>query len=232
MRAQTPFSSGYTFGASGMPNYNVSNTWQTNAQGLMGPLAGILGNLFGNSQKNPADAAMPYLNQIPGMMQGYYSPYINNGMQDMGMLQGQYNTLINDPGSLMKSIGAGFQASPGYQYQVDQATQAANNSAAAGGMVGSPAAQKFIANQVNGLASQDYNNYMNQALGLYGMGMNGLQQGNQMGYNASNSLAEALAQNSMNQANLAYQGQINQNQSQGGLWGDIGSLAGAVIPFL
>lgn len=212
-------------------NDGSSPSWMQGLPGMMGPLAGILGNLFGN-YKNPSDAAMPYLNQIPGMMGQYYNPYINTGMQDMGMLQGQYSNLIGDPGSMLAKFGSGFQQSPGYKYQVDQATQAANNSAAAGGMTGSPASQKFIANQVSGIANQDYNNYLQNVMGLYGMGMSGLQQGNQMGYNASNELAQSLANNAQSQAGLAYAGQNTQNQQNSGLFSDIGSLAGSLVPFI
>ena len=34
---------------------------------------------FFKGGKNPADSAMPFLNQIPGMEKQYYDPFINYG---------------------------------------------------------------------------------------------------------------------------------------------------------
>jgi len=36
----------------------------------------------GGSYSNPADAAMPYLEQVPGYVDQYYNPYINMGQTD------------------------------------------------------------------------------------------------------------------------------------------------------
>jgi hypothetical protein len=40
--------------------------------------------------QNPANGAQGYLNQIPGMMQGYYNPYIQAGQQALPQLQQQF----------------------------------------------------------------------------------------------------------------------------------------------
>lgn len=184
--------------------------------------------LFGDMMHspNPANSAMPYYNQIPGMLQNAYNPWIQGGMQDYGMYQGQLGQLINDPAGKMNSFGKTFQQSPGYQFQVDQSLGAANRAAAAGGMAGSPAEQQSIAGTVNNLANQDYYNYLNHVTGMYGQGMSGLNDMSRMGFQASNSLADSLAASMMNQGNLAYSGQMNQNQSNQGMWGGLFGMLG------
>jgi hypothetical protein len=219
------------------------------AAGAGGIGAGIAGLLGGGD--NPYDAASKYYDQIPGTMQRYFNPYISAGQGAMGQLQGQYgnllgnysgvqgqyNQLMNDPNGFLSKIGAGYQKSPGFDWQMNQGMNAANNAAASGGMAGSPQHQQQAATMATGLANQDYYNYLNHALGLYntglqgnaglyGAGLQGLQGMNQMGYNASNELAGGLSNSYMNQGNLAYSGQAAQNQAQGSQWGDIfGGLA-------
>jgi hypothetical protein len=180
---------------------------------------------------------MPYLNQIPGYLQGQYNPYIQQGqgaynqlapqyqqlLAGGGNLQNEYNSLAQNPGGALNAIGQNFHQSPGYQFNVNQATQAANNAAAAGGMAGSPQEQQNLATTVSGLANQNYNTYLDQATGLLGAGLQGQQnmynQGlageqafQQQGYDANNELAQSVANNLMSEGNLAYQGANSQNQ--------------------
>lgn len=184
-----------------------------------------LGGIFDYmNYQNPANSAMPYMNQIGPMMQGYMSPYINAGMGELPNLQKQYGQLTNNPGQVINQMGQGFQQSPGYQFQTNQAMGAANRAASAGGMLGSPMAQQNMAGTVNGMANQDYYNWMNHAMGAYGMGLQGEQGLYNTGYQASDSLSQSLAQALMGQANLGYAGAQNQNQNQGGAIGAITSM--------
>lgn len=177
--------------------------------------------------KNPADAAMPYFNQIPGTITPYYQPYINAGNQALSTLMKQYQTLLSNPDAIMKLAGSGFQSSPGYQYQYNQGMNAANQAAASGGMLGTPYHQQDAANMASNLANQDYYNYLNHALGLYNTGLSGEQGINEMGFKASDSLASGLASNLSNEAGLAYQGQMNNNQHSSDMWHTIlGGLSG------
>ena len=200
--------------------------------GLGSPLGGLisaLGGIFGGGGwSNPADAAMEYLKKIPGTITPYFDPYINAGHSALNSLMGQYGNLIGDPGSVMSMLGKGFQQSPGYQFQVNQAGDAANRAAAAGGMLGSPQEQQQVANTVNQLANQDYYNYLNQAKGLYGMGLQGLGGINQMGYGASTQLADMLANIMGQEAQYGFSGQDLENQRNAArnasLWNAIGGL--------
>lgn len=150
----------------------------------------------------------------------YLDPYTQAGQDALPELQQQFMQLLQDPTAMMKQIGAGFQASPGYQYNVDQATQAAMQSGAASGMAGSPAVQEALAKNISGLASQDYNQYMQQALGQYGMGLQGEGSLASMGLQAGSAATQALMQGLMAQM----QQQAAEKASSQGL---LGGLAGA-----
>lgn len=224
--------------------------------GIGGLGAGLAGMAMGNDN-NPYDAASSSFNQIPGTISPYFSPYINAGRSALPQLQNQfssmmgqypglqnqYSSLINNPGSKYNSIASGYQSSPGYNWSLQQGLSAADNAAAAGGMQGSPQHQQQAATMATGLASQDFQNYLSHVLGLYGTGLQGNQgllntgisgmQGiNAQGYNASDSLAGSLANNLMNQGNLAYSGAAAQNQSRGTEMGDIMGGLGTLAMFL
>lgn len=185
---------------------------------------------------NPATSAMPYLQQIPSTISPYYQPYINAGSSSLNQLMGQYTNLLTNPSMMLNNIGSGYTQSPGYQSQYNQAMNASNQSAAAGGMLGTPENQQQSAQMATDLANQDYWNYMNHALGLYQTGLSGEQGINQMGYGASNELANSLANNLQSEAGLTYAGQSEQNKidamnkaSQDQMWG---SLLGGAMSFL
>lgn len=200
--------------------------------------AGI-GSLFGASKAdwtNPATDAMKYLNQVPGTIKPYYQPYINAGQQALGSLQSQYQQLLNNPTAMFQNWGKQFQQSPGFQFSVDQATKAANQAAAAGGMAGTPQEQAELAKTVTGLADQDYYNYLDRIMGLYGQGLGVAQGINQMGYGASNELAQSLANNLGSQSQLSYAGTNAQNQynaqqaaEKGGGWGSLIGLGAKIL---
>lgn len=196
----------------------------------MGTLGAGLGGLFGGG-KNPADAANKYLNQIPGQAGQYLQPWMNAGQNALGPLQEQYNSLLGSPGDKLNKIGESYQQSPGFKFALDQALAAGNRSAAAGGMAGSPAAQQQNMATATGLANQDYNNWMQNALGLFGQGLSGEQGLAQMGQQSGQSMSDLIAQQLAQQAQLSYAGQASKNQSNpwGNILGGIGGLLGAFL---
>jgi hypothetical protein len=213
---------GGALGSQGMSGNLLSSIKQASPN-----MGGIFGSIMGQLNYNsPMEAASPYLENIAGTITPYYQPYINAGQNALSSLMGQYGSLINDPSAKMNQMGSQYQASPGYQYNVDQTTKAMNQAAAAGGMVGSPQEQQQLGQVVSGLANQDYYNYLNQAMGLYNTGLSGMGNINQMGYQASSGLAENLANSLMSQAGLAYAGTTAENQNTGGFWGGIGGMLG------
>jgi hypothetical protein len=195
----------------------------------LSPFFSGLGDLYGAKMlssvqfPNPATGAMPYLNQIPAILQKYFSPYGAAGTQAMGTLQNQYSQLLSNPGAIFNQIGSGFQQSPGYNFQVQQMQNSANNAAAAGGTLGSPAEQQTIAGNVGQMANSDFYNYMNHALSMYGMGLHGEEGINNMGFMANSELAKNIMSALMSQAGLSYSGQADWNQMEEG---QLGAAAG------
>jgi hypothetical protein len=187
-----------------------------------------LSNLFGGGS-NPANAAMPYLNQIPGKTQQYQQPFFDAGKNALSGLQGQYEQLLNDPGGRMNQIGQSFQQSPGFQFAMQQALQGGNHAAAAGGMAGSPQHEQQNMQLATNLGNQEYNNWMQNALGMYGQGLQGSQGMANQGQQAGQSMADMIAQTLAQQGNLAFRGQQEQNSNRNSLLGGLGRLGGSLL---
>lgn len=196
-----------------------------------GALGSGLAGLFGGGGEDPSKEANKYYSQIPGKLKPYFDPYINAGHSALGQLQGQYGNLINDPNSIYNKLAGGYKESPGYQFQLGQGMNAVNNAAAAGGLLGSPQHQQHAATLTQGLANQDFNNYLSQVMGLYGQGLSGQQGLAGMGLQAGTSMADQIAQALAQQGALAYQGAANQNQSRGSMFGNLLGGAGLLGAF-
>ncbi len=191
---------------------------------------GGFASLFGKGQPNPADAANKYISQIPGKTQQYYQPYMEAGKGAMGELQNQYKDLLG--GNVQNKLGESFKESPGYQFALQQALSAGNNAAAAGGQLGIPAHEQQNMATAQGLANQDYGNYLQNQIGLYGQGLQGNQGLNQMGYNASNDYAGNIANALNQQGAYAFMGQQGKNQGKSQSLSDIlGGIGGAAASF-
>jgi len=179
------------------------------------------------SYKNPADEASKYYDQIAGKTGQYFDPYNQAGQSQIPGLQEQYGKGMNDPGGLLNEIGGSYKQSPGLNFAIQQALMGGNNAAAAGGMAGSPQHQQQNMGLATNLASQDYNDWLQQATGIYGNAMTGSQgmanQGQQAGSNQANMIAQSLAQQGTN----AYSGQQNKNQNNSDFWNMAGKAAGA-----
>ena len=198
--------------------------------GAGGVLSGIAG-LF-NKGRNPADVANQYISQIPGQTSQYFQPYMDAGKNALGTLQGQYGDLLNNPGGKLNQIGGNFQQSPGFQFALKQALQGAGHAAAAGGMAGSPQHEQQNMGLATDLANQDYYNWLGQATGLYGQGLQGEQGLAQMGQQSSQNMADMIAQALAQQGNYAYEGQAGRNTANNSLWSNIGSGLGMLGAFL
>lgn len=164
----------------------------------------FLGGLFGGNSDKGYKKAQGYLNQMGPMLQQQYNPYIQAGQQQLPQLQQQYGNLMNNPGAVQQQLGQGYQQSPGYEFQLQEALNAINQANAAGGMLGTAAHQRQAGGVGQGLANQDYWNYYNQNANLFGQGLQGAQGLYNTGYDASNQLAGGMGNVLGSQANLAY----------------------------
>jgi len=179
--------------------------------GVVGAIAApLIGGLIGGggSQQAASTAAggqiqgMQAANQQLGMAsqqaQQNVQPYMQAGQQALG----QYQNLLNGG-------AANFDISklPGYNFQMQQGTDAIQNSAAARGQALSGNTLQGLQQYGQGLASTQFQNYMSQLQGLAGMGLNASQNLNQ------------------NQVNLA---QAGAGYSQAGLAGAANANAGGI----
>ncbi len=151
-----------------------------------------LTDMFGGGE-NPSEDANKYLDQIPETMRPYLQKYIDSGSGALNTLQGQYSNLLNDPGSILSNIGKGYQKSPGFDFEKNQGLNSINNAAAAGGMLGTMGHQQGAGELATNLASKDYGDYMKNALGLYGKGLEGNEALNTQGFDASTGMGKLLS---------------------------------------
>lgn len=200
-------------------------------QGMFGGgmLGGAAGGMFGGNS-NPANAGMGYLDQLSGMANQFQKPYYDYGVNATGQAADQFNQLTSDPSKRLAEIGAGYKQSPGFKFAMEQALKGAGNAAGAAGMTGSPQASQQSMQTANDIASQDYGNYMQQALGMYNTGLQGQMGLSEQGQKAGESMANLIAQQMAQQAQAAQAGQASKNQSSP--WGNIGSIAGMAGSFL
>lgn len=183
---------------------------------------GFFDSLFGGGE----DDASQYLEQIEPMLRENYQPYIDAGQRQGSTMEQQIAMLLNDPSFVMNLVQQGYSKSPGYQFNFDQAMMGANNAAAAGGALGSSGHMYGSQKVASGLASQDFQDYMRNALGLYNTGINSAQNMYNTGFDASKNLSSGLANTYGSQANLAY----TAGQNQQNLFGDIVGIASSLVP--
>lgn len=96
-------------------------------------------------------------------------PYMEAGTNALGPQQDLLG--LNGQEAADKAMG-NFQASPGYQYQLEQGIRAIDNSASANGMLNSGSRMKALQDRGNSLAAQDFGTYYNRLAGLAGLGQN------------------------------------------------------------
>ena len=183
---------------------------------------------FFSGGKNPADSAMPYLNQIPGMEHKAYDPYIQRGNEASNTINPEFNQMGTDPAAFLEKLMKGYAPSRGYQLQRDEALKAAGNSAAAGGMRGSSNDISNEARISDMLQGKDMQDWIQNVLGIQTHGAEGLSHTADTGFNATGALTGDLSNVLGTQAGLAFQGQANQNQGRNDLLSGLVKALGAV----
>ncbi len=176
----------------------------------------ILSKLFGGGS-NPADTASPYLNQIPGVGHQGYDPYINQGQTAGQTAQSQYDTMTNDPAGFINRLMEQYKPSEGYQFSKDQLMKQYGNAAAAGGIAGTPLDQMNQAQGVQGLLSQDMQQFLSNVLGQHKEGLAGEEGVSNRGYDASKNLTDLLGGALNQQGGLAFNGTQQKNSDKNGL---------------
>lgn len=98
------------------------------------------------------------------------------------------------PASTAMTPALGFQETPGYQFQVQQGERGVLNSLAALGMKNSGKALKSLETFRQGLANQEYGNYLNRLAGMAGMGQSQANQTNSLMANAATNVGNNIQQ--------------------------------------
>jgi hypothetical protein len=186
-----------------------------------------LSNLFGGNSNAPMDAANPYLNQIPGVGHENYDPYVNAGRDASDKTKSKYEELMNDPTGFINKLMEGYKTSEGYNFQKDQLTKELGNTAAAGGVAGTPMDQMNQAQGIQGLLGKDMQQFLQNALGVFGKGLEGEEGIAGRGFDASKALTDLLGNNLANKAGLAYKNEVDKNQRSTDLWNMFGKALGA-----
>jgi hypothetical protein len=144
----------------------------------------------------------------------YYDPYTKSG--------DAANTLYSNALGLNGASGnaaatQAYQTSPGYNFQLQQGTQALDRSAAGAGLFGSGNAATALTQYGQGLANQDYGNWLARLQGLGAQGLTAAsgQTGRQGSLaNIDTGLGNALAGIDINSANSIVNAYNNANAMQ------------------
>ena len=173
-----------------------------------------IGKFFGGhmKNKNPADEAMNHFNKIPGVANAAYDPYIQGGMEAQAINNPIYKGMAATPGEWYRNIERQYNPSEGYRFKQQQGMDAMKNTAAAGGFAGTPYDQGEQAKFMNGLLSEDMQQFLGNYLGIQNQGLAGNEQRIERGYGASGHKADMLASNLSQMAGAAFQGQQQINQ--------------------
>jgi hypothetical protein len=150
-----------------------------------------------SAANNAADAQLKATRETNNMLRGFrtediarFQPFYNSGL-------GAQNALAFEMGVGSRPDGyRGFQATPGYQFAVDQAQDGVQNSVAARQGLNSGAAMDALQRNRIGMANQEYGNFLGRLGGLASGGQN--------------------AAGMQGSASQAFGGQIGSNMMQGG----------------
>lgn len=154
---------------------------------------------------------------------GAYQPWVTSGTAANTMYGNALG--LNGADGTAAATGA-FQAGPGYQFAMDQGTQAALRGASAAGMLNSGNTLTALTNFGQGLANQEYGSWLDR---LSGQSTQGLQAagGQAAGYGAMSDLYQTgtdnrlglestVTQGLMGVNNQIAQGKEAQNSAKGG----------------
>lgn len=164
---------------------------------------------------------------------GGFQPYVDAGANATGM----YTNALGLNGADGNAAATdAFQAGPGYQFALDQGTQAALRGASSAGMLNSGNTLTALAQYGQGLANQEYGGWLDRLSGLSGQGLNAAQ-GQAGAYGSLASLYQNTASDRLGLESTVAQGRIGVNnqlaqgrEANNAAWGGLGgSLIGGGI---
>lgn len=173
-------------------------------------IGGIGANKAAKSQEKAAKNQIQYSEDTRDMIMELNQPFVDSGYAANNALN--YLAGIADK----PENYAGFQATPGYEFRLNQGLDAVGGMASANGMLNSGATMKALNDYAQGQASSEYANHLNLLSGLAGSGQNAasgqataLTNNNQMVNNAYGSIGNAQAAGAVGTANALTGGITN-----------------------
>jgi len=171
-----------------------SNLFSMGVPGMMG--------LGQRRNPNPAEAANPYLAQVPALAQQHLAPYLQRGTQGdnnatnayyrsyneyanpanvypqeynnpEGIYPAEYTQMGQNPVRFVEDIMRNYEPSRGYNYKQNRMLQAMRNSAASGGFAGTEIDRENQANLVREMLGQDMQEFLGNILGVQQHGLAG-----------------------------------------------------------
>jgi len=124
--------------------------------------------------------------KLPGyyeQAQSYLQPYQQAGVGALESYQKGLSRMA-DPQAFYQQMMSGYETSPQAKFQQKQAIRAANQAAAAGGMLGGGAEQKSLADYAQQLTARDQQQWLQNMTGIFGQYLGGEKGISQMGYGA------------------------------------------------
>lgn len=190
--------------------------------------------LFSHHNKNPSKEAMPYYEEAKNTVQQGYQPYIDKGNAAGNVLTPIYEQMAQDPAAFLNALMQQYQPSKGYQYKSEQLGRELGNTAAAGGISGTPEHQRQQGELTDNLLSQDMDKFLQSLLGIFGQGVQGEQGFYNQGYQASGNKTSDLSNILGTQGTLAYKGAQQENEDNNSLMklfsNALGAAANYAIP--
>ncbi len=163
--------------------------------GIGAAIGGIVGGISqasaakkaAKAQERSAAADIAFQKETRDIVRGDFSPYRAAGTNALAGYEYEMGL-----GARPEGYG-GFQASPGYQFQLDQGNESINALAGARGGMNSGRTMQDLAKFNQGIANQEYGTYMSRLGGLVDTGASAAAMSGQASQNAAAGVSNALA---------------------------------------
>lgn len=218
--------------------------WQQSGMQANGAINALLG-IGGQQQAQPAQPTGPMNGQGFGGLGGGYGltndlwrgpgMYGDQGADFPGLntfgggyaLNGtpQNTAPVQNQQQQYENAFANYRNSTGYQFRLGQGMDAINSGYAGRGSIKSGAAMKAINDYGQGMASQEFNNYLGALGNQQGLGFSAASAQAGVGQNYANNISNIAMQNGSNQANAA----LVRSQNTANALGSIGGIAGNIF---
>lgn len=169
----------------------------------------VIGGLFGNSAADKQAEAAKQAQQIQQQQYQQSLDLLKPQIQTGDTARSYASGLLGLPGGVDRTTASNaFQTSPGYDFRLQQGTNAINQNAAAGGTLNSGKHELDLMRFGQGLGSEEFGNYYNRLMGLAGGGAGATGQAVQLGQGYGD-----------NSSNIA----LGQGQQQASAYNNIGN---------